>query len=459
MGGTLTIDWDNIESLLGSMVEVGLQSKEIDGYFNEHVVNTVGLDYASCALKPIGDQLPHIGAAFSDTRRYFQARWVEVIAALAESAEDLNRVDHAIDLDFTKYDGSLDAMPDTTVSVRLFEPQALTLDSPEEGEDQLTHNNAWEITSEGYDDTRDTINQGIDWINGLGAPGVHLPRLPEKSLEDYIVYPLAGNYKLLGANADACTKSSDQFTQWALNFGRLAAKTPLCITGATAHGFVAHLGLYGVVMEAVGQGIGQGAKVFEAISLMSEKIAVAVENALVKMATKLTKLATKLSSKLSPLGWLWFAKEVLEKGFDAVTDIYDDIMDCKAIIEACFGLVDTITAWAETMRDSLAAMKKIRDMVDQLPRITEDGGLGGLPPVHLPTVERSLGEIEVEVSESGSQEDDLDDRLDDLQAQSEDDEESDEGSGDDSDDDGVLMAPGPLGQPWDTGTTTTGTMV
>lgn len=456
MGGTLSIDWDNVESLLGSMVEVGLQSKELDGYFNEHVVNTVGLDYASCALKPIGDQLPKLGEAFSDMRRYYQGRWVEVIAAVAESADDLNRVDHGIDLDFKKYDGTLDAMPDTTISVRMFEPQELVLDAPEEGTAQLKHNQAWEVTSEGYDSTRDTINQGIDWINSLHAPGVHLPRLPEKSLEDYIVYPLAGNYELLGANGDACSKSSEQFTQWALNFGRLAAKTPACMTGDTATGFIAHLGLYGVVMEAVGQGIGQGAKVFSAISLMSEKIAVAVENALVKMATKLTKLATKLSSKLSPLGWLLFAKEVLEKGFDAVKDIYDDIMDCKAIIEACFGLVDTITAWAETMRDSLAAMKKIRDMVEQLPHITKDGGLGGLPPVHLPAVKKSLGEIEVEVSPTGSEQDDLEDKLDELQAQSEDD---DEGSDiDDYDDeDGVLMAPGPLGQPWETGSST-GTM-
>lgn len=452
MGGTLTIDWDNLESLLGSMVEVGLQSKEIDDYFNEHVVNTVGLDYASCALKPIGDQLPTIGTAFSNTRRHFQTRWVDVIGALAESADDVNRVDHAIDLDLTKYGGTLEAMPDTTISVRLFEPKDLTLDSPEEGEPQLKHNTTWEITSDGYDETRDTINQGIEWINSLHVPGVSLPKLPEKSLEDYIVYPLAGNYTLLGANADACSKSSDQFTQWALNFGRLAAKTPLCMTGATANGFVAHLGLYGVVMGAVGQGIGQGAKVFDAIALMSEKIAVAVENALVKMATKLTKLATKLSSKLSPLGWLWFAKEVVEKGFDAVKDIYDDIVDCKSIIEACFGLVDTITRWAETMRDSLATMKKIRDMVDQLPQINEDGGLGGLPPVHLPAVEKTLGEIEVTVSESGSEADDLDDKLDDLQVQSEDDGDDDGSEVDDED--GVLMAPGPLGQPWDGGSTT-----
>ena len=92
MGGTLTIDWDNLESLLGAMVEVGLQSKEIDTYFQQHVVNTVGLDYPSCALKPIGDVLPELGSAFEDARRYYQRRWVEVIHSLATSANDLNRV-------------------------------------------------------------------------------------------------------------------------------------------------------------------------------------------------------------------------------------------------------------------------------------------------------------------------------------------------------------------------------
>ena len=234
MGGTLTIEWDNIESLLGGMIAVGLQAKEIDTYFQKHVVNTEGLDYESCALQPIGDHLPKLGQAFSSTRRHYQRRWIEVIHAVAESANDLNRVDRGIDVDFTRYAGDLATMPDATISVKVFEPQELTLDSPEEGEDQLRHNTAWKVTSEGYDDTRDTINKGIDFINGLGAPGVHLPRLPEKSLEDYIVYPLAGNYKLLGANADACERVSDQFLQWAANFGRLSLKTQVCMTGSTA---------------------------------------------------------------------------------------------------------------------------------------------------------------------------------------------------------------------------------
>ena len=77
------------------------------------------------------------------------------------------------------YAGGLDSMPDTTISVKVFEPTDLTLDDPAEGEPQLKHDQTWEMTSAGYDETRDAINAGIDFINGLGAPGVHLPRLPD----------------------------------------------------------------------------------------------------------------------------------------------------------------------------------------------------------------------------------------------------------------------------------------
>lgn len=454
MGGTLTIEWDNLESLLGSMIEVGMQSKEIDGYFQQHVVNTQGLDYPTCALKPIGDQLPKLGECFSDARRYYQRRWVEVIHALARSANEVNRVDHGIDLDLRAYAGELDAMPDTTISVKVFEPGELTLDDPEEGEPQLTHNDTWEMTSAGYDATRDGINSAIDTINGLGVPGVDLPRLPDKSLEEYIVYPLAGNYQLLGANANACSVLNTGFFEWAQNFGLLSLKTQVCITGSTADAFTAHLGAYGVVMGAVGEVIGSASTVFDQIAKMSEKIAVAVENALVKMATKLTKLATKLSSKLSPVGWIWFVKDLAEKGFAAVTDIYDDIMDCKQIIEACFGLVDTIETWARAMRDSLAVMEKVRDMVQELPTAEAGGGLDGMPPVDLPVVERNLGEITVEVTDSSEQESDLDDRLDDLEGQADEHAEDAE-----DDDEPLIMAPGPLGEPPYGGSTSTPTMI
>ena len=446
MTGTLKIEWTTIDSMLQSMVDVGLQAGDLDDYFQEHVVNTEGLDYPTCALKPIGDQLPKVGIAVSRTRFYYQKRWVEVIEAIAQSAAEIDRTDHEINIAFDKYVGELDSMPSTAISVKAFEPRDLELLAPAEGEPQLKHNSVWKQTSEGYDATRDGINEAVDFINGLGVPGVDLPRLSEKSLEDYIVYPLAGNYQLLGANADACTKIDTAFTGWALNFTRLSGQVPLAITGQTSGKLMLHLNLYALVMKTVGEAIGHGNEVFGAIAKMSEKIAVAVENALVKMATKLTKLLAKLSSKLSLFGWIVFAKELADKGFEAVTEIYDDIMECKDIINACFGLVEEIEAWAQTMSDSLAAMREIRDMVDQLPTINSDGGIGSMPPINLPAVEKHLGEITVEVKPDGDKEKSLDDRLDELEGQTEEEEEDDSDDSDDSEDsDGpMMMAPGPL---------------
>lgn len=443
VSGTLSITWPNIESMLGSMVDVGLQANDLDDYFQEHVITSQGLDYPTCALKPIGDQLPKLGTAFAGTRRYYQKRWVEVIEAIAASAADLDRADNGVDIAFGRYAGDLDSMPDASISVRAFEPTDLAgLDDPDEGEKQLKHNSAWEKTSSGYDSTRDGINEAIDFLNGLGIPGVSLPTLPAKSLEDYIVYPLAGNYRLLGANANACDSLDEAFTSWATNFTRLSGQVPLVMEGKTSLKLVAHLNLYALVMKSVGEGIGQGRSIFDAIAKMSEKIAVAVENAMVKMATKLTKLLTKLSSKLSPMGWVWFFAELVEKGFDAVKDIYDDIMECKGIITACFGLVDSITEWAQVMSDSLETMRKIRDIVDELPRIDSGGGVNDLPPVDLPTVSKNLGEISVEVKVGSDEEESLDDRLGELEGQT----EEEEAEADDDDGD-VIMAPGPIGEP------------
>ncbi len=440
MTDTLRIEWTTIESMLQSMVDVGLQAGEIDDYFQEHVVNTRGLDYPTCALKPIGDLLPRLGSAFSQARSSYQKRWVEVIEAIAQTAAELDTTDNGIDIAFRRYVADLDSMPDATISVKIFEPKELTgLDAPDEGEPKLKHNETWETTSTGYDATRDGINGAIDFINELGVPGVSLPRLSEKSLEDYVVYPLAGNYRLLGANAEACSQIDGAFTVWAANFIRLSGQVYIAMDGQASRELATHLKLYALVMKAVGEAIEHGREVFDVIAAMSERIAVAVEHALVKMATKLTQLLAKLSSKLSPAGWAWFVAELLEKGFEAVTDIYDDLMECKAIIEACFDLVAEIEAWAHAMSDSLETLREIHDMVEQLPRVDAGGGLPHLPAIDFPDHETTLGEIAVRTTTDPRPEArTLDDRLDELEGDAEHEEKSE-------DDDGpMIMAPGPV---------------
>ncbi|WP_181309544.1 hypothetical protein [Nocardioides campestrisoli] len=445
MGGTLNVNWPNATTLLQSMVDVGMQAGEIDTYFNEHVVVTTGLDYPSCALKPIGDQLPALGEAFTWTRNRYQKRWVKVIESFAVSMRDVERTDGELSIDFGQYLGGLGNMPqipDLYLNVEFLDVKSLEekLTPPGEGGPTMKHDAKWETAASGYDATRDAINEAIGHINSLG---VNLPKLPEKSLEEYIIYPLAGNYAQLQGNAEACGHCSGAFTEWAGNFGRLALKAPAAIEGQTGVAVAGHLGLYGTVMLAVGQAVKQGENVFDAIAKMSEKIAVQVEKALVKLTTKLTKLLSKLSSKLSPLGWIWFAAEVLEKGWQAVTDIYDDIMDCKEIIQACFGLAEEIEAWAQVMAESLEEMRKMKEMVEQLPRADSDGGLPALPPIDLPKVEKELGGITYTFDDEPSEEEDeLRDRLDKLGGETDTDDPFE-----DVPEDAVILAPGPLGVP------------
>lgn len=457
MGGTLEINWTNAATILQSMVDVGQQAGDLDTYFDEHVVVPTGLDYPSCALRPIGEQLEPLGEAFSWMRRRYQRRWVHVIRSYAVTLRDAERTDNSLGIDFGKYMGDLGRMPDLPdayLNVDFFDIESLTdaLQPPGEGGPTMKHDKGWKVASEGYDATRDSINEAIGVINKLGAG---LPTLPKQSLEDFIIYPLAGNYAQLQGNATACEKLASGFNDWAANFGRLALKSPLALEGQAGTAYAGHMGLYSAVMLAVGQGVKQGKKVFDAIATMSEKIAVKVERALVKLSTKLAKLLSKLSSKLSPIGWIWFAQEVLEKGHKAVTDIYHDIMDCKDIITTCMSLAEEIEAWAEVMAESLKEMQAIKDMVEQLPRTDSADGLDGLPPVDLPQVKKDLGEVEFTFDDKKSpEEQDLEDQLDDL--------ETDTGSGSDDsgdsddfdDEDGIIMAPGPIGEPPYGGTTT-----
>jgi hypothetical protein len=416
MGATLEFNWPNTESLLQSMVDVGLQANELDDYFHEHVLNTKGLDYDLCALKPIGDQLPKLGDAFTWTRKHYQKRWLEVIQALAVTAEEHDKLDKGVNLHFDRYTGDLDKIvkiPDMELNVKIFTAEDLTLDAPEAGKAKLKHDSKWTKTTQTWDSTRDWINDAIDTINNLG---VSLPKLSTKSLDEFIIYPLSGNYELLRTNANACGNLDSGFTDWSDNFARLAGKTTVTMgTSSTATNFSAHLLLYSAVMRAVGKGVGKGSVIFDQIATMSETIAVRVEKALIKCVEKLAKLVAKLSSKLSWFGWVIFAKDVVNRGMAAVTDIYDDIQDCITIIDTCLELSETIKAWAQTVADNLAKIEKIKDMVRKLPKVNTGGGAGGIPTIKLPEIKKDLGEIDIEFQADTDEEKELKDALEDLE--------------------------------------------
>lgn len=453
---TIEIEWENLDRMLQAMVKVGGQSKELENYFDAEVCNPSGFDYEACALKPIADQIGKLSGYFGDMRGVFAEHWRGTTEAIIDSAREIDQTDDAVSADFTRYLGipsvgsstpPTQNLPALGVDVESFVVKDLDLPAPGEGTDTMKHDPDWNMVSDGYDACRDTINSGIDRINGLGAPGVHLDRLSDKSLEDYIVYPLSGNYLKIQGNAEACDNVGSAMSEWGTNFSIFSAKVTAALRGEVSGTLILHLNVYNLVMKAVGSCIDAGSVVFTEIAKVSEKIAVAVEKALVLMGKTLLRVSKKIASRvLGWIGWATLAADIIKNGFSAITDIYDDVMACVHIITACSDLVETIKAWAEEAAAKLKTFEKLMEIVRSLPG-TSSGGLDGLPPVHVHVVEDTLADITYGNETGGPKSDGLDDALDDLGAQAEE-EAPDLGDYDEDDeDDEMLMAPGPLGEP------------
>ncbi len=333
------------------------------------------------------------------------------------------------------------------VDIELFEIAELSdvLVAPEPGSETLNHNNAFDAAAQTWDTARDTINWGIDQLNGLG---LGIGRLSELSLRDYIVYPLSANYAQIQANASACRIVDDAMSQWGMNFTNLSGKVVLGLEGQAQLALVAQLNLYHAVMKGVGAGVGAGSAVFDDIALMSERIAVEVEDVLVILGKKLGKLSSKIAAKFVPgLGWALLAMDIIRTKGAIIQDVLDEIEQCRQIIDDCFALVDEIKAWAETQAERLAKFQEILDVVRQLPVIGEMKALDDLSS-DLSDIESTLTDI-AEFGEAGGEEaDTLDGALEDLE---DNDYDGDESAGtapateEPDEDDPVIMAPGPLG--------------
>jgi hypothetical protein len=460
VSGTLEIEWGNLDRMFEAMRLVDQQSVEIDGYFTGHVCSDAGFDYDACVLRPIGDQLEKVAGYFTDLREVFQGRWDGVMESIIASARHVDGVDGTIDYDFSRYLGgmgpyapqSFPSLPD--VDVELFEMNDVTelLEAPGDGEKTMPHNKEWESVTETYDGLRDTINEGIDKINSLGV--VSVERISEKSLDEWIVYPLSGNYLAIQGNATACDTTHTAMSSWGNNFSLLSGKVVMALKGEVEASLVLHLNVYNIVMQAVGACINAGSVVFDSIARVSERIAVSVENALVTMAKVLLRVSKKIASRvLGWVGWALLVADIIEKGTAAITDIIDDVRLCIDIISSCFELVDAISAWAEESAERLDAFKELLTLVEQLPKVA-GGDLSDLPPIDTTQLETTLDGIGIDFGDAGDAEESLDEELENLE------EEYPESLGDDpdegGDDDDIILAPGPLdGSPYggDTGTT------
>ncbi len=456
MTGELTISWGNLDHLLTSMNKIRKQGVQIDEYFNDEVCNTGGFDYDYCVLRPIADQITKVGGLFTDVRGVFEDRWQGTVDAMVVSAKEIDAADNSVSMDFSRYLGDtmgpyapqeLPTSVDIDIEFFPLDEVGPKLSPPDEGEKTRQHNQEWEAIAEGFDVLRDTINSGISKINSVGV--VTIASLTEKSLDEYVVYPLSGNYLKIQGNASACGKVDEAMTVWSTNFRDIAGKSVAAMGGDVGLSLMAHLELYHLVTRAVGELIGLGSTVFDTIASFSETIAVAVENALVTMAKILKRVSTRIATRiLGMFGWALFVKDLIEKGSAAVTDIVDDVTMAIDIIHACFELKDSIEEWAEEKAAQLKAFEEMVTMIKELPGAVSGGGLGSLPPVDKTLFESSLAAITYDFG-SGDSDDAVTDELDDLGEEYPeslgDDSGGDSGDSLDVDDDEMLMAPGPLG--------------
>lgn len=266
-------------------------------------------------------------------------------------------------------------------------PLGDVLVDPPEGKQQLYgHDKTYGEVRDGFDQIRDTCNKGIDKINGwLAQAGrsERLDRLTESSLDEYLVYPLSGNYYRIQQNGSACKILQQGMNTWASNFTALSKNSLTAFEGKAQISFVAQLTAYNLVMRAVGGVTSAGSVVFNSIAKFSERIAIKVEKVIVEMGKRLLRLS-KVVAKRFLGGWASLAlllKDLAEHGLAVITDVVDDVKWCIDAIDACFDLKDEIEKWAQTQADRLEAFKEIAQLVTNLPTVTIGMPLNEVPPL------------------------------------------------------------------------------
>ncbi len=430
----LEIDWGNLNRLYTNLDQIETQSIEIRDFFTTWVCSAEGFDYDSCALKPIGDMMPTIAGYFTDTQSFFSERWGNVESAIRTTAHDIDLLDGVVGNEFNQnpiVPGSK-RYPDVTVEVpELFplDPVNVHLEEPELGGSELKHDKLFEGAAGIWDEARDTINTAIEGINWavdkandiLGIFGEvslgEISPLPTVTLREVVIYPLAGDYRKIRRNANACTQVHHAMSEWGGNFTLLGAKIPLALKGQGGLGLIAQMGAYDIVMKAVGFGIGTGKHAFEWIATKSEQIAVVVEKVMVKVTQRLSKLVAKLGSKFAgPAGWISLAWDLIQHGTGILDYYITEIEEIRAMFDECFALVEEVKNFADVAAQRLEQFQQIIDAVRDLPNADPGGSLGDLS-ANIDAIQAKLDQISTFGDEDGgSEESSLDTALDDLES-------------------------------------------
>lgn len=442
----LEIHWDKLDDLFGSMNEVGLQSNDVTAYFASRVCDSSGFAFDTSVLRPIADVLPELSGYFEEMQAIFLRRWADLADAIAVSARNLDRVDESVRIDFDGLRGQgpsgTQMGPHITASVRLFEPESVAdaLTDPQPGEPFLNHNNKFDWVADAWDQSIATINQGAEILRRMG---MDVPNLPDQSLRERIIYPLSANYEQIRTNANACPVLAQGMQTWGMNFTTLSANVAAVMLGRTSESLVVHLNLYHLAVAGMGVGVGAGTAVFDQIALMSEKIAVEVEDALVLLGERIARLSRKVATRLIPYaGWTVGLFEFLAEGKEMFADIAADIEVMIRMVDDLMALADEVRAWAETAAERLKTFRQILDAAKDLPAVGAHQGIEDLVR-DVSNVEQALNDINAFGTDGGPEHDSVDDRLGQL------DEASNAFSEIDADEDAIPWAPGPIGGLYD----------
>jgi len=283
--------------------------------------------------------------------------------------------------------------------------EELPLDAPAEQSRGKGHDARYVTAAETFDDVRDTCNAGIDWVNGvadsvgLGRP---IPSLPDKSLDEYVVYPLSGDYLRIKQNAEACRIFGKAMKTWGHNFGVIGLNQVLAIGGETGVAMGAQLGLYDLAVQGMGGVVAKGSAVFDYVARISERIAIRVEKALVELGQRLLRLSSKLVRwGRGYWGALMLAKDLVDKGLGAITEVIDDAKYVIEAINACFELKDAVEEWCRTQGERIKAFKEILEYVKALPSVDLGTPLGEAPDIDPAKVKEKIDDIVADFGKDG----------------------------------------------------------
>lgn len=224
----------------------------------------------------------------------------------------------------------------------------------------MAHDPEFVALDEGLSTIRDTVNLGIDALNHVGAG---LRRLPEGSLEELLIMPLTGDYLTIRQNAVAMHQMRESLRTYAGNVARLSLAVDPRWGGQAATAYLVRLNAHAVLAAGAGELIAEGDVLFETIADYSERLAIRTEDLVMELCEKGMRLVRKLLARVcGPVGAATFLADFALHGFDAVTDIIDDIQRVLEIIDFLLSLQEDVRSWVGEQRARLERLLEFADL-------------------------------------------------------------------------------------------------